>query len=326
MAESAIVLHVVLAMFLVMVVGWLARRACYLSDNTTQSLGRLVVDITFPSLVFTQMISTVNAQSVRQGLAPILLGALILLFSMAVAWLITRYLKMEATSRRTFIFLVAIPNWIFMPLPIVSALFGFNGVSTLLVFNISAQILLWSVGVGVLRGGLKKEAWLQLFINPGLLATFAGVAFALVQPADKSWMRIDAVSVMNHALSMIGNLTVPLSLLITGSQLGALKFSEHRPDRNVMAIVLARLLVIPVLFAFLLVLAKRIGVPLDPMTADIGCLIAAMPAAVSCGLFVERYQGDIELSARAVCYSTLVSIATIPVIYSFVTRWFNLLP
>ena len=56
--------HVVLlkiaAMFLVIVVGWLARRRGFLADEVTATLSRLVVDVAFPALVFTQMLRTLN--------------------------------------------------------------------------------------------------------------------------------------------------------------------------------------------------------------------------------------------------------------------------
>jgi predicted permease len=42
------------ALFLVIVVGWLARRRGFLAATFTATLSRLVVDLAFPALVFTQ--------------------------------------------------------------------------------------------------------------------------------------------------------------------------------------------------------------------------------------------------------------------------------
>ena len=55
------------AMFLVIVGGWLARRRGLLAADSTATLSRLVVDVAFPALVFTQMLRTVDAAAVRDG-------------------------------------------------------------------------------------------------------------------------------------------------------------------------------------------------------------------------------------------------------------------
>jgi len=55
----------------------------------------------------------------------------------------------RAEQKNTFVFLAAIPNWIFLPLPIVEAMYGDAGVRTLLLGNVGAQLMLWSFGVWI---------------------------------------------------------------------------------------------------------------------------------------------------------------------------------
>jgi predicted permease len=65
-----------------------------------------------------------------------------------------------------------------------------------------------------------------------------------------------------------------------------------------------------------LVLGMRMS-EADFITAAI---IAAMPVAISCTMFAERFEGDGELSASAVFWTTLVSLATVPVMV-FACHW-----
>ncbi len=68
------------AMFLVIVGGWLARRRGFLAADFTATLSRLVVDVAFPALVFTQMLRTANAAALRDGwIAPLACGLLIVI-------------------------------------------------------------------------------------------------------------------------------------------------------------------------------------------------------------------------------------------------------
>ncbi|HEX5399589.1 MAG TPA: AEC family transporter, partial [Verrucomicrobiae bacterium] len=111
------------AMFLVIVAGWFARRHGFLATTVTATLSRLVVDVAFPALVFTQLLRTVDAETLREGwVAPLLCGALI--FVAYFVGLLLAPLFSGDSRRNTFIFLVAIPNWIFLPLPIAQALYG----------------------------------------------------------------------------------------------------------------------------------------------------------------------------------------------------------
>jgi len=134
------------AMFLVIVGGWLARRRGFLAADFTATLSRLVVDVAFPALVFTQLLRTVDGTVLRQEwFAPLLCGLLVV-----VAYFVGRLLApmfSGGTQRNTFIFLVSISNWVFLPLPIAQALYGDTGVRTVLLCNIGGQIVLWSFGV-----------------------------------------------------------------------------------------------------------------------------------------------------------------------------------
>src|SRR5580693_2463587 len=187
MADWQIVLIKITAMFLVIVVGWLVRRRGYLPVETTSILSRFVVDIAFPALVFTQMLRTVTPEALRAGwFAPLLMGVLIL-----VAWLgglLVAPWFARAEQKRTFVFLAAIPNWIFLPLPIVEAMYGDAGVRTLLLDNVGAQLMLWSFGVWLLRGGVTpREAARNIVTNPGLIATAIGILVALLVPSSRNW-------------------------------------------------------------------------------------------------------------------------------------------
>src|ERR1039458_861087 len=99
------------AMFLVIVAGWLARRRGFLAADFTSTLSRLVVDVAFPALVFTQMLHTVDAAALRDGwIGPVLCG-LVILIAYFVGLLLVPVFSSK-TQRNTFIFLVAIPNWV----------------------------------------------------------------------------------------------------------------------------------------------------------------------------------------------------------------------
>lgn len=316
------------AMFLVIVAGWLARRRGFMAAEFTATLSRLVVDVAFPALVFTQMLRTVDATTLRDGwFAPLLCGLLIIV-AYFVGLLLAPAFSGKA-QRNTFIFLVAIPNWIFLPLPIAQALYGDAGVRTVLLCNVGAQVVLWSFGVWILHGAMR-QAVKNLFTNIGLWATAAGILLALLFPAARNLETIDPASVplgmmvpgaVVQALAMVGSLTIPMSLLAIGAQLSELTIAIHRFPKVLWGVLLSRLLVAPLVTVGIGFGLMKLGVTMPEETRLIGYLIATMPVAISCSVMTERFKGDTTLAAEGIFYSTFFSLLTVPVIFFLIQRF-----
>ena len=316
------------AMFLVIVVGWLARKRGFLADEFTAILSRLVVDVAFPALVFTQMLRTVDAAALRESwFSPLLCGLLIVVAYLV--GLVASPLFTDKTQRNTFIFLVAVPNWVFLPLPIAEALYGNAGVRIVLLCNAGAQLVLWSFGVWILHGTVRQAAR-NLLTNAGLWATALGIVTALIFPATRELEFIDPLTAsaggviggaIVQALAMVGSLTIPLSLLAIGAQLGGLTIAVHRFPRALWGVLLARLIFAPLVTLGLGWAAICMGLQIPEVTRMVCYLIASMPVAISCSVMAERYGGDAQLAAQGIFYSTFFSLLTVPAIFLLVQRF-----
>ena len=316
------------AMFLVIIAGWLTRRRGFLAAEFTDTLSRLVVDVAFPALVFTQLLRTVNAATLRQGwLAPLLCGLLILI-AYATGLLLAPWFSGK-TQRRTFLFLVAIPNWIFLPLPIAQALYGDAGVRVVLLSNVGAQIILWSFGVWILHGSMR-QAVKNLCTNIGLWATAAGLVAALLFPAAHALETMNPAQAppgmmlpgaLVQALAMVGSLTIPLSLLTIGAQLGELTIAFHRFPKVLWGVLLTRLLVAPLMTVAIGLALVKMGAPIPAQMWMVMYLIAVMPVAISCSVMTERFGGDTTLAAEGIFYSTFFSLLTVPAVFFLIQRF-----
>lgn len=324
MTDFLVVLLKIASMLLVMALGWGARRRALITEETTQVLSRLLVDLFFPALVFTQMLRTVDPAVLRTSWFVPVLGAAVIVIAKAVGWLLLPLFRPQRSSS-TALFLVAIPNWVFFPLPIVEQLFGDPGVRDVLLCNVGAQLMLWTVGVWTLQGPRPRAMVAKdLLRNNGLIATVAGIILALLWPAAGSLESVQGANASAavlvgaaavQALAMLGSLTIPISLVITGAQLGSLNLADHYPTRELTGIIVLRLVAAPVVTIGLLVLAGALGLRLGEVERMTTYLIAAMPVALSCTAVAERFAGDSLLAARAIFYSTLWSIVTVPAIY-----------
>ena len=119
---------------------------------------------------------------------------------------------------------------------------------------------------------------------------------------------------------LIGGLTIPLSLVVTGAQLGGLDLSDHRPSATLTGVTLTRLLLAPAVTIALIWLVWRSGFAIPEEARMVAYLIAAMPVAISCSIFTDRFGGDTSLAARAIFATTLFSIVTVPAIFYIIQR------
>ena len=326
MSESRVVLVKIAGMFLIILAGWLARRRGFLKDEASGILSRIVVDAAFPALVFTQMLRTVDAPSLRQDwllpLLPFPLVAIAYLVGLGIAPLFS-----GKRQRNTVLFLITSPNWVFLPLPIAEALYGSAGVRVILLCNVGAQLALWSIGVWILHGKVS-QALRNLTTNIGLWATAAGIALALAFPALRELGNLHAPpsslggiagTAVVDALTMVGSITIPLSLLAIGAQLGAIPISIRRLPGSLWGVVIARLIAAPLVTVALGMVLAKVGYHLPVVTRMIVVLVAAMPVAIVCSVMAERYGGDTQLAAQGIFLTTLFSLFTVPALFYLVS-------
>ncbi len=306
------------AMFVVMGVGWWMRRANWLAAGATATLSNLTIQVAFPCLTLDQMLRTLDRAALQQSVPLIGLGFVMMVLSAAVGVGMTFRWNRDSARGRTAAFLIAIPNWIFLPLPLAQAVAGDVGTRTILLLNVPAQVVLWTLGLGLLRGEMRGAHGVRgLLTNPGLLATAAGILLALVYPPSARWAHAASpVGALMQGVGLLGLLTIPLSLLITGAQLAETQLVQFAPGA-LARVLLGRLIVAPLVCVLLLEFGGRL-LGLDPAVRLVACLVAAMPVAVSCGVFIERYGGDRDLGAQSVLLSTLASVLTVPVLVAMV--------
>ena len=106
---------------------------------------------------------------------------------------------------------------------LAEAMYGANGVRVILLCNVGAQLMLWSLGVYILHADLApRQAARQILTNPGLIATVAGVVMAIAVPSARHWEMLPAgnasvptlaAGATVQALALVGSLTIPLQLL-----------------------------------------------------------------------------------------------------------------
>ena len=334
-----IVLSSIVALLLVILLGLYARRKNILTDETANRISHFLVDYCMPAMVFTNMIATVTPKNIKTDWYLPVLGAVIILFGFFIGFIFSLIFRVKEKS--TYTFLTGVANWVYLPLPIAYALYGADGMRIILLFNVGAQFILWSVGVAILkREKPSLKTLTELLKNNGLIATFIGITVALLFPsigvsiADTNISDViagytkDSYSVFSiiqktiyDAICMLGGLTIPLTLVITGGQIGGVEISLKRHLKSIIEISSTKLLIIPVIsVAIFYFITNILNVHIDRTVLILAILILSMPTAVSCSLFTERFSGNTITAALSILYTTLLSCLSVPFIYYLAER------
>ncbi len=309
-----------LVLFLLVVVGFIARRMKLMNDSFDTMLSQLVMNIALPAMIINAQLSTEETpgpQAIWQILA---YSALAYILICVVAALVPRlFPRTSASSRGAHSFVIAFGNVGFMGLPVLDAIFGSNAVLYGAIYNIPFNLAVFTAGVafvsrkekgeGAQKAPLRARALKagKSLVTPATLACVLVVVLALLQVSDRG-------GIVQLTCSYLGQLTVPASMLIIGSSLAMQPLRSTLCHLTPYISVALRLLGIPLLVN----LVFRFFVT-DPLMLGVLTVSSGMPVAAIGVMFTLAYKGDRETMMRGTFISTVASIFTIPLLAMFVS-------
>ena len=193
----------------------------------------------------------------------------------------------------------------FFGMPVVRALFPAAPEAAVYscMFNTSLNILAWTMGVFTLTGAKKHVSLRAAFLNPSVLAVITGTILCFTQ--SKEWLP----EIFRTGFSTLAAASTPLCMIILGVRLATMNLKKLFTNPLAWLISAGKLLVFP-LFCRLLVLPF----PLDPVFEGSMLILGAAPCASILLNLAEIHHNGQELAANCAMLSTLLSIATIPLL------------
>lgn len=301
MASNAVT-NQVLILFFIMLIGFYAKKRDILNESVSRKLSELLLKITNPLLVISAFLQISYTEELLNQVLIVFLFAIAAHAASALLGQVL-FFRYKEDTKRILKFSAIYTNCGFMGFPILDSLFGKVGVLFGSVYVAAFNIFLWTHGVMLFRNHKKLdgETLKKALLNPGILSVVVGLALFLFSiklpyPATKT-------------IEMVGSLTVPLSMLIIGTNLASCDFRKLLHGLELHYITAVRLIFIPVLTYAVLSLLGFSGLLLAVCT-----LLVAMPVAATTTIFAGMYDGDALLASQIVAFSTLLSMVTIPLL------------
>ncbi|MDD5288350.1 MAG: AEC family transporter, partial [Dehalococcoidales bacterium] len=191
---------------------------------------------------------------------------------------------------------IMLMNTVNIPLPIISLLYGADGLFAAVLFYIPNVIVLYSIGIIIMSRKHWKEGLKEMGKVPAIYAAVIGLAFNL--------LNVKVPDLVLRPISLIGQMVIPLVLLILGAKLASVKIKSWRTTvlASVIRLGIGLLLGLVAVKVFNLTGVLRAVVLFD----------SAMPAAVNTSLLAMKYDNESELVSSVVFLTTIASLVMIP--------------
>ena len=295
----------VVMLFLLMGTGIAAVKTGVLKPEGKQTLSNLLVYLVVPAMIVNSYRMEFSMEILHNLLASFGMSLLALLIGTGITLALTARRKDSRTP--IFRFACIFSNAAYMGFPLISALFGSEGLLYASAYVTVFNILLWTMGYGFVSGSSDpKEVLHSLLHTPVLYAMVIGLCIYLLQ--------IPVPQLIAQPLELMANMTTPLSMVITGMLLAAGDLGCIVRSKPVWKLAAVRMLLIP---AVCLAVFGLLG--FRSMTAQVVLLLECCPSAAITSVFAVQFGHDESFAAGSVVLTTLLSIVALPLCALVVT-------
>ena len=307
-----IMLKNVIIFVLLAVPGYLLVKGKKLTQQESGALTKLLTNVGMPFLI----LSSTLKLNLTPELAKTLLvaGILGIALNAGMFFLSPIFTGKETDEKRKNMMRVcmAFANNGFIGIPLARAVFGEGSMVMiyLIILNIFTNVTLFTLAEPLLMEK-KKINFLKILFTPVLIAFLAGIALN-VTGVPKLLPEAQTYT------TYFSNIVTPLSMVILGMKLANVPMTKLFSTWRMYYVAAVRLVLYPALcvaITMALQLIPGLSVGADMVIAVF--VAFSMPTFGLAPTFADQHQGDTEHAVVFTLGSTILSVATIPVLYMF---------
>jgi len=322
MEEVRIIINQISILTLLGLIGFIAGKTNYLPQNAGIVISKVVVKLTAPFLIFVTLAKKdFSMESITSILGVLVLGTLFLIAAFLISSFGCKILKLEGATANIYKMHSVFGNVIYLAYPLLSSLFGDDGLFYGVVFSIANDTLLWTLGIFLVNKHKKTSIKdnLKHLINGNTIAMSLGLIVLIVKMLLGSSVNnipyIQEVSGFVHdVLNSLGSTTFPLSMLFIGlilSEIKIEKVSDFVKRLHIFVLALFKLIIVPVLA---LILLSFTGDWIDLVAKHVVVLELAVPCGTIVPALAAEYGSDYRTATENVFVTTVLGIFSMPFI------------
>ncbi len=302
-------------LFLMICLGTFLAKIDILDVHTKQKLTKLVLYVTTPLMIIDAfhdrllMLEQQGEDTQNLGVGYLFLMSFLFYALMTVlSFALVAVLRVPKAQKRLYLFMTIFGNVGFMGFPVVTAVYGNEGLFYAAILNCVFNIIIYTFGVMLMTTGngsqtsvWKQIKWKKVLLSPAVLCSAVAVLIFS--------FRIQLPSLAADMLDTLGGLTSPLAMLVVGANLAGMHFKDLVGNAKLIVYVLLRQILLPLLFWLLIRLFCK-----HEVLAPVWLVLSGMPIANTTALFATEYGGDEKLASEGIFLTTLLALVSFPLI------------
>ena len=297
-------LNQMLVLFIFMALGFFLNKKRLLPLDDSVVLSKLETYAFVPCLVFSVFYKYCTVENLKQKWTYMLYGAAVMAVSLPIGIVLAKFFAKDGYLKKIYTYSFAVANFSFMGNAVVLGVFGEKVLFDYMIFTLPLNLYVYSIGTASLipteKGGKLS---VKTFVNPIFIALILGAVCGLLS--------VPLPKFITTAISSAGACMSPLAMLLTGFVIGEYSLKTLASDKKVYLASVIRLIILPSAFMAVLLLLKT-----DKDIIRVALCATAMPLGLNTVVFPAAYGGDTTPGAGMALVSHLISVITIPVMFS----------
>ena len=289
----------VAVMFILILAGYIMAKAGMITDEGRKQMSSVVLTIVTPALIFMSYQTEFSEELVSGLLWSFFLSAVTYIVTIPLSYLLVR--KKEGRETAIERFSLIFTNCGFMGIPLISALFGSEGVLYVTAYVTLFNLLIWTFGVMMIKNEMNFSELTHAVKSPTVISIVLGLICYFTQ--------LKVPDIAGRALKFAADMNTPLPMIIAGATMAQTDMLKAIKKPRTVLLSFYRLILYPLLCAAVL---KLFGAP--EMVYTIAVIASACPVATTLILFAVKHDKNDKYASELFSITTLLSAVTLPLI------------
>lgn len=288
-----------LKMFFILLLAFICYKIRLVDQNGNKTVSNLLLLVVNPILIITVYQTDYDPGLVRGLMLAFGAAAATHVLGIVISTLLIR--PGSGTDYCIERFNAIYSNCGFIGIPLIGAVLGDTGVFYLTAYMVIFNLFSWTHGVTLMEGKFSLKTLKSGLFSPMFIATVIAVVLFFAQ------LRIPPV--LMDSMNYVADMNTPLAMMVAGfsvaqADLGKMCRNPRLYLASAVKLAVIPLCAIPVLMLF--------GLPSDVSMTIL--IAAACPAATTGTMMAIRYKQNYTYSSEIFAMSTILSVATIPLL------------
>lgn len=317
--ESQVIVNQIIIAGILICIGVIGSLTKVITETVRTAISKLVFNITLPLLIITTFSNMeLNREIIINGLWIFIFSNISLILLLLIGKFTALFTTKVKRTASIHIVHTMFGNIVYLGFPLIYALFP-QQESMLYagLYYLVSTYFLWTIGVLLLTSdkSVNMKENLKNLINPDTIAFIIGILMMVTG--------IKFPTIIYDALSGMGKITSPLSMLYIGALLANTNIKGVFKRLDIYFLSLNKLLIVPLLVLFLVnEIILYFGIEFSLMAKTVLILQTSMPCMTMVVIVAGYYGADDQKAAENVFLSTLLSLVTLPLMF-YLIKYFG---